>query len=173
MQDVPSFSSPKSGKFLTFGLAGTRYGLEIIKVREIIGMMEIISVPRTPDFVRGCMNLRGTIVPVLDLREIFQLERVDDTEATCIIVVELEGICAGLVVDRINEVLDLDADEIEAAPDFGVAVNVDFVLGMGKKEGEVTILLNIDEVLSHGETFALQQLADAARDRSFDSSQAK
>ena len=138
----------RAGKYLTFVLANEEYGLEILKVREIIGMMDITAVPRTPEFVKGVINLRGKVIPVIDLRRKFGLESAEQTEETCIIVVDVGTVEMGIVVDRVSEVLDIAATEIEDAPSFGVDVDTEFILGMGKSEGRVTILLDISKVLS-------------------------
>jgi len=149
----------KEGKYLTFALGREEYGLEILKVREIIGYMDITSVPQTPDYVKGVINLRGQVIPVVELRAKFGMELVETTEQTCIIVVEISHgdrqISTGIVVDRVSEVLDIAGDSIEPAPEFGTGVDTDFILGMGKiGDGErdlVKILLDIDKVLSSNE----------------------
>ncbi|MGM0491819.1 MAG: chemotaxis protein CheW [Armatimonadota bacterium] len=153
--------SDLGGKYLTFGLGGEEYGLEILKVREIIGAMDITSVPRTPDFVMGVINLRGNVIPVIDLRLKFGMAHADQTEETCIIVVDVMGVEMGILVDRVSEVLDIVDEEIQPAPGFGVAVDTDFILGIGKAADKVTILLNISEVLTSGET---DTLADVSRE---------
>jgi purine-binding chemotaxis protein CheW len=141
----------RAGKYLTFGLGEEEYGLEILKVREIIGYVEVTSVPQTPDYVRGVINLRGQVIPVVDIRSKFGMASVERTEATCIIVVEIsrddDKISTGVVVDRVQEVLDIDGEQIEAAPEFGSSVNTDFILGIGKIGNAVKILLDIDKVL--------------------------
>ncbi|HQL90229.1 MAG TPA: chemotaxis protein CheW [Syntrophales bacterium] len=141
----------KEGKYLTFSLAGEEYGIGILKVREIIGMMPITPVPRTPDFVKGVINLRGKVIPVIDLRLRFGLEAAAYTERTCIIVVEILGdagaVPMGIVVDAVSEVLSIRGGDIENTPAFGVKLNTDFILGMAKTEGSVKILLDIDRVL--------------------------
>lgn len=141
----------KGGKYLTFRLGGEEYGLEILKVREIIGLMDITVVPRTPSHVRGVINLRGKIIPVLDLRVKFGMPSVENTEETCIIVVEVhkkdESVEMGILVDKVSEVLDISGDDIEDAPSFGSGFDVTFILGMAKAEDSVKILLNIDAVL--------------------------
>ncbi len=152
----------KAGKYLTFALGKEEYGVEILKVREIIGMMEITSVPRTPHFVKGVVNLRGKVIPVVDLRLKFNMEEADRTEETCIIVVAFRGMEMGVVVDRVSEVLDIDGEQIEDAPAFGVDVDTDFILGMGKANGRVTILLDIAKVLTNGELEELATTADTA-----------
>jgi purine-binding chemotaxis protein CheW len=136
------------GKFLTFFLAGEEYGIEILKVHEIIGMMPITRVPRTPQFIRGVINLRGKVIPIVDLRLKFGMESVEQTAETCIIVVHVEGIEMGIVVDRVSEVLNIAGGEIEDAPSFGEDVNTDYILGIGKTQAKVKILLDIDRVLS-------------------------
>jgi purine-binding chemotaxis protein CheW len=141
----------KEGKYLTFALAHEEYGLEILKVREIIGYIDVTAVPQTPHYIKGVINLRGQVIPVVDLRAKFGMETTDVTEQTCIIVVEIaEGnrTCStGIIVDHVQEVLDIGADAIEEAPQFGASVNTDFILGMGKVEDSVKILLDIDRVL--------------------------
>ena len=147
----------KEGKYLTFALANEEYGLEILKVREIIGYMEITAVPQTPVYVKGVINLRGQVIPVVDLRAKFGMETTDITEETCIIVVETgqgsRSFSTGIVVDHVEEVLDIAGGNIEEAPQFGSAVNTDFILGMGKIGESVKILLDIDRVLA-GDDFS-------------------
>jgi purine-binding chemotaxis protein CheW len=142
----------KGGKYLSFLLDNEEYGLEILKVREIIGYMDITSVPRTPEHVLGVINLRGQVIPVIDLRLKFGLEKVDVTSQTCIIVVESEiqgnRTSIGIVVDQVEEVLNIRANDIEDTLQFGASVNTDFILGMGKFEDSVKILLDIDKVLA-------------------------
>ncbi len=142
----------KEGKYLTFALANEEYGLEILKVREIFGYMDITAVPQTPKHVKGVINLRGQVIPVIDLRAKFGMETTDVTEETCIIVVETSQgdrkFSTGIVVDHVQEVLDIAGENIEAAPQFGSSVNTDFILGMGKIGDTVKILLDIDEVLN-------------------------
>lgn len=138
----------KGGKYLTFGLAGKEYGLEILKVQEIIGMMEVTPVPRTPVFIKGVINLRGRIIPIVDLRLKFGMETAERTLETCIIVVDVNSVKMGIVVDNVSEVLYINDVDIEDTPSFGVDINTDFILGMGKIFDRVTILLNIDRVLT-------------------------
>ncbi len=147
------------GKFLTFFLAGEEYGIEILKVHEIIGMMPITRVPRTPPFIRGVINLRGKVIPIVDLRQKFGMESVEQTAETCIIVVHVEGIEMGIVVDRVSEVLNIAGSEIEDAPSFGEDVNTDYILGIGKTQAKVKILLDIDRVLSTQDVVQLHSAA--------------
>ncbi|MCP4590017.1 MAG: purine-binding chemotaxis protein CheW [bacterium] len=144
------------GKYLTFLLDGEEHGLEILKVREIIGIMDITRVPQTPDFVEGVVNLRGKVIPVVDLRSKFGLERAEYNEETCIIVVDV-GMLMGIIVDTVQEVHDIPASDIEPPPQLGAAVDTAFILGMGKVKDAVKILLDIDKVLTSAELVALQQ----------------
>ena len=143
-------------KFLTFFLANEEYGIEILKVQEIIGMMQITPVPRTPAFIRGVINLRGKVITVVDLRVKFDMESKEQTEETCIIVVQTSGVQIGCVVDKVSEVLDIQDEEIEEAPSFGADVNTEYILGIGKSQGKVKLLLDIDKVLSRREIQAAQ-----------------
>ncbi len=140
------------GKYLTFSLNGEEYGLEILKVWEIIGMMPITSLPRTPDFVKGVINLRGKVIPVIDLRLRFGLPEKEYTDTTCIIVIkdigETVNVRTGIIVDSVSEVLTVTVDDLEPAPVYGVSVNTGFILGMVKSRGSVKTLLDIDKVLS-------------------------
>ncbi len=145
----------RAGMYLTFSLAEETYGVEILKVREIIGMMDITSVPRAPVHVRGVINLRGKVIPVIDLRMRFSLPTVEATDETCIIVVMVGNVEMGVIVDKVCEVLDILNDEIEDAPSFGATVDTSFILGMGKSEGKVTILLDITRVLGEEEAAIL------------------
>ena len=152
----------KTGKYLTFTLNEETYGMGILKVKEIIGMMPITSVPRTPEFVKGVINLRGKVIPVVDLRLKFTMEAIPYTDRTCIIVVEIDSetgtVLIGIVVDAVSEVLNIREDEIEDTPTFGTRLNTDYILGMAKMEGGVKILLNIDRVLSDEEISALEKV---------------
>jgi len=150
------------GKYLTFGLAGEEYGLEILKVREIIGMMDITAVPRTPEFVRGVINLRGKVIPVVDLRLKFGMPPAEATDQTCIIVVDVGRVEMGIMVDKVSEVLDIVSEDIEPPPSFGVSVDTEFILGMGKANNRVTILLDISRVLTGEDVGAIAGAPDAA-----------
>lgn len=148
-----SQADEKAGKYLTFALSNEEYGLEILKVREIIGYMQITAVPQTPAHVKGVINLRGQVIPVIDLRMKFGMNEAEVTEETCIIVVEItqgdRRFQTGIVVDRVKEVLDIEGQQIEDAPQFGSNVDTNFILGMGKVNGAVKILLDIDKVLGN------------------------
>jgi purine-binding chemotaxis protein CheW len=148
--------SGRGGKFLTFFLRGEEYGLEILKVQEIIGMMGVTPVPRTPEFICGVINLRGKVIPIVDLRLKFGMERTEQTEETCIIVVQANGVQIGIVVDKVSEVLNIAGEDIEDAPSFGSEVNTDYILGIGKSESRIKLLLDIDRVLAETDFSALE-----------------
>jgi purine-binding chemotaxis protein CheW len=141
----------RAGKYLTFVLAEEEYGFEILKVREIIGVMPTTAVPGMPPYVNGVINLRGKVIPVIDMRSKFNMATTEHTSETCIIVVDVRGNLMGVVVDRVSEVLEIRGEEIEDAPNVGVAMNNTFILGMAKTKGSVKILLDVDKVLTEGE----------------------
>ena len=154
-----SSSREREGKYLTFVLAGEDYGLETLKVREIIGIMNITKVPRTPDFVKGVINLRGKVIPVVDLRLKFGLEEREYDEETCIIVVDIGSVEMGIIVDKVSEVMDIAAEHIEDSPRFGADVSTEFILGMGKMNENVTILLDISKIFSTADKVTLESSA--------------
>ncbi len=143
------------GKYLTFHLAEEEYGLEILKVRELICIMDITKVPQTPDFVRGVINLRGKVIPVVDLRLQFGLPQRAYDDQTCIIVVDV-GMLMGIIVDTVQEVYDIPAADIQPPPELGVSVDTDFIVGMGKVKDDVKILLDIEKVLTVEELVRVQ-----------------
>lgn len=149
------YTEEVAGKYLTFELGEEVYGIEILKVQEIIGLMEITAVPKTPDHVRGVINLRGKVIPVLELRLKFGMESTEDTERTCIIVLEVDTldtqITMGIIVDEVSEVIEVKGDQLEPPPSFGASVSTDFILAMGKVDDKVVMLLDADRVLSSGE----------------------
>lgn len=142
----------REGKYLSFALGHEEYGLEILKVREIIGYIAVTAVPQTPAYVKGVINLRGQVIPVIDLRTKFGMATAEVTEQSCIIVVEIAQMnrtCSmGIIVDHVQEVLDIAGEAIEETPQFGAAVETDFILGMAKVGHAVKILLDIDKVLA-------------------------
>lgn len=144
-----------AGKYLTFTLNQESYGIDVLKVREIIGLISITTVPQMPDYVRGVINLRGKIIPVIDLRLRFGFPQSANTDQTCIIVVKVilpDGRTTqmGLVVDGVEEVLNIAANDIEKTPDFGTKIDTHYIVGMAKIKGSVKILLDIDGVVSAG-----------------------
>ena len=148
------------GKYLTFILSNEEYGLEILKVREIIGIMDVTEIPQTPPFIKGVINLRGKVIPVIDLRLKFKMEEADHTKETCIIVVDVDTVLMGIIVDTVSEVLDIKAEQIEPSPQFGSSVSTDFILGMGKVGDKVKILLDIQKVLSEKDMQIVHKIAD-------------
>ena len=163
MNEALETASEREGKYLTFILADEEYGIGILKIKEIIGMLPITSVPQTPAFVKGVINLRGKVIPVLDLRLRFDMEEIEYTERTCIIVVEIEGqvgtVQIGIVVDAVSEVLNIHGEEIEDTPTFGTKLDTGYILGMAKMDGSVKILLDIDGILSGEEVELLGKAA--------------
>ena len=145
------------GKYLTFFLAGEEYGIEILKVHEIIGLMPITRVPRTPAFMRGVINLRGKVIPIVDLRLKFGMAPDESTRKTCIIVVRVSGIEMGIIVDQVSEVVDVGNQDIDPTPSFGVELDTDYILGIGKSQGKIRILLNIDRILSSRDVNRVQE----------------
>ena len=147
----------QADKYLSFSLGSENYGLEILKVREIIGIIDITPLPQTPEYVKGVINLRGKIIPVISLRTKFGMPSIDYTDATCVIVVEVrftdstERFSIGVIVDTVNEVLDIQREQIEPPPDFGCRINTDYTLGMGKVKERVVILLQVDKVMTESE----------------------
>lgn len=143
-----------AGKYLTFSLGSEEYGVGILKVREIIGVMEITAVPHTPSYIKGVINLRGRVIPVLDLRLKFGMPGKEYDERTCVIVVEVQGrsgpVQVGMVVDSVSEVANITAAEIEPPPSLGSSRETENILGMAKLKGSVKILLNVDRVVGEG-----------------------
>jgi len=174
MQQAPAAAPPTpqaegtppatvAGKYLTFRLDSEEYGLEILRVQEIIKMLDITHVPRTPAFVRGVINLRGKVIPIIDIRAKFSMPPREKTEKTCIIVVQIPHndslLTMGIIVDEVSEVLDIPAEQIEPPPQFGTSVETHFILGMAKTQDSVKILLNTDSVLACNELSNVSEIA--------------
>jgi purine-binding chemotaxis protein CheW len=152
-----------AGKYLTFTLQRESYGIDVLKVREIIRLTDITAVPQMPRYVRGVINLRGKIIPVIDLRLRFGVNEVQNTEHTCIVVAQVKlpdgkATQMGLIVDGVEEVLNLATADIEQTPDFGSTIATDYILGMAKVKGAVKTLLDIDGVIG---VEAVQQIKAA------------
>jgi len=149
----PSFN--REGKYLTFSLAGEEYGIGIRKVREIIGMMAVTHIPQTPPYIKGVINLRGKVIPIVDLRLKFDMEAMTYTDRTCIIVVEIKSgektIAMGIIVDSVSEVINIKGGDIDDTPGFGSKLDTEYILGMAKTVGSVKILLDIDRVFGEAE----------------------
>ncbi len=152
--------STREGKYLTFSLGLEEYGIGILKIKEIIGMMRITPVPQTPEYVKGVINLRGKVIPVIDLRLKFGMQASEYNERTCIVVVEISSgggkLQIGTIVDSVSEVLNIKGSEIEDTPSLGTSIQMNYILGMAKTGGGVKILLNIDHVLSEGDMLVLK-----------------
>lgn len=154
-------ADPRSGKYLAFHLGKEEFGIQVMKVREIMGVQDITAVPHTPHHTKGVINLRGKVIPVIDLRLKFGLEAIPYTRRTCIIVVQIKAeqsgtMLMGIVVDGVSEVLNLTASDVEDTPDFGSGVETQGLLGMAKIKGKVKILLDIDHVLTAQDLTSLQ-----------------
>ena len=168
MQATMAAESPgvkrRNGKYLVFHLGVEEFGVQVLKVREIMGIQEITSVPQTAEFVRGVINLRGKVIPVIDLRRKFMLESAEYTARTCIVVLQVrhenESILMGVIVDGVSEVLTIQESEIEDTPDFGDEMKLPYILGMAKVKGRVKILLDIDQVLTNSEVRGLHSLPE-------------
>ncbi len=168
MPSTPALTEPaaaqtdaRAGKYLTFHLVNEEFGVRVLKVREIMGLQEITAVPQTPAHVKGVINLRGKVIPVIDLRLKFGLPEAEYSQRTCIIVAQVQGesgqVLMGVVVDGVSEVLNLTSAEIEDTPDFGDEAAGHYLLGMAKVKGKVKILLDIDQVLTSQD---LRQLSE-------------
>jgi purine-binding chemotaxis protein CheW len=144
-------TSGSGGKYLTFTLGNEEYGVPVLKVREIIKVMDITQVPQVPDHVLGVINLRGKVIPVIDLRRKFSLPATEYTERTCIIVADVDlapvRVMMGIVVDSVSEVLNIAQSEIEETPEFGGRITTGYLLGLAKVKDTVKILLDLDRVL--------------------------
>ena len=153
-------SDERAGKYLTFMIGKEEFGVAVLKVREIMGIQDITAVPQTPPYLKGVINLRGKVIPVVDLRLKFGLPSIEYTQRTCIIVVQVEAgstsLLMGTVVDEVSEVITMAAGDIEDTPDFGASVPTTYILGMAKIKGKVKILLDINEVLTSQEIRGLE-----------------
>lgn len=152
----------QGGKYLTFHLTNEEYGIPIQKVKEIIGIMDITYIPKTPNFIKGVINLRGKIIPVMDLRLKFELQAQDYNQRTCIIVTEIGTVeCKrqiGIIVDTISEVVNVQAAEMEPPPQYGPRLSGGFLYGMGKVKDKVILLLDIDKVFSSSELVIVKEI---------------
>jgi len=150
----------RGGKFLTFFLSSEEYGIEILKVQEIIGVMPITPIPRTPSFIKGVINLRGRIIPIIDLRLKLSMAEVKHTDETCFIVVKAHDMHMGIVVDKVSEVLNIESENVEDAPSMGQEIDTEYILGIGKAAGKVKLLLDIDKVLSDKDLAVLDKVRE-------------
>ncbi len=148
-------------QFVTFCLGDEEYGIEILKVQEIIGLSSITRVPHLPDFIKGVINLRGIVVPVIDLRARFELAMAEYTDRTCIIILKVDDRIFGIIVDTVSEVISISQDNIQPTPSFGSRIRTEFIKGMGKIGERLVILLDVERLLSDEE---LKQLKEAHDD---------
>ena len=149
MPETGATAEARAGKYLTFRLAGEEFGIRVMQVREIMGLQEITPVPHTPAHVKGVINLRGKVIPVICLRSKFAIPAAEYTDRTSIIVVQVHRgrMLAGIIVDGVSEVLNVAGADIENAPDFGAGADTSYVVGMAKVKGAIKILLDIDQVM--------------------------
>jgi purine-binding chemotaxis protein CheW len=159
-----------TNQYLTFSLSNELYALEVSKVQEVLEYQPITRVPKTPDFMRGVINVRGGIVPIVDLRLKFDLPAQEQTVDTCIIVLEIaienETITVGTIADNVHEVVELQPEEIEATPRIGTRLDTDFIQGIGKSNDRFLVILNIDKILTSEE---ITSMADQAAQETADS----
>lgn len=148
------------GKYLTFMLQDEVYGIEILKVREIIGIPEITPVPQSENYLKGIINLRGKVIPVIDLRIKFSMSEMEYTHETCIIVVEVNNVHVGIIVDTVSEVLDIKSDEFERSANIGNTIDTDFIFGLGKVKNKIIILLDINKVLNADEFAVVENISN-------------
>jgi purine-binding chemotaxis protein CheW len=146
-EQVSNEADQRVGRYLTFRLAEEEYGLEILKVREIVSLQTITAVPGTPDYVKGVINLRGKVIPTIDLRLKFGMPEQEDSRTTAIVITQVEGMEVGVVVDAVSEVLDVAVENVEDTPSFGSGIDTSFMLGIAKTEGNVTLLLDLEKLL--------------------------
>lgn len=168
-KEIADSGDDNQDKFLSFCLGSEEYGVEILRVREIIGVLDITPLPQTESFVKGVVNLRGKIIPVIELRNKFGMDSIDYNEETCIIVVEVndsdggDQFEMGVIVDNVREVKNIGKSQIEPAPKFGCSLSTEYIMGMGKvAEGDiqrVLILLDIDKVMSANSVNDLAQVS--------------
>lgn len=149
----------RAGKYLTFFLASEEYGVEILKVQEIIGRMPITPVPLTSKYILGVINLRGKIHPIMDMKIKFGMDRTEITDETCIIVIRTANLMMGILVDKVSEVVNIASGDIEDTPSFGGDVNPEYLLGVGKTGGRVRLLLDIEKIINAADIINMKQAA--------------
>lgn len=160
----------RAGKYLTFFLASEEYGVEILKVQEIIGRMPITPVPLTSRYIRGVINLRGKIHPIMDLNVKFGMEETRVTDETCIIVIKTASLMMGILVDKVSEVVNVASGDIEDTPSFGADVYTEYLLGVGKTGGRIRLLLDIEKVITASDVIHLKKAAGRENKENRDSS---
>lgn len=169
MTTLATETLPDAGKYLTFILDNERYSVPVLKVREIMRLSPITPVPRMPPYIKGVINLRGKIVPVIDLRERFGLQVATDLDRICVIVVQFDTAdgatqLMGMIVDVVEEVSQFNTEDLELPPDFGGSIDTRFITGMAKSKGTVKTLLDIDRLLNYAGQLDVRVLATASTD---------
>ncbi|MGA3281535.1 MAG: chemotaxis protein CheW [Smithella sp.] len=159
-EDQSIMVDPRAGKYLTFFLASEEYGVEILKVQEIIGRMPITPVPLTSKYIRGVINLRGKIHPIMDLKVKFGMDQTQITDETGIIVIKTSTLMMGILVDKVSEVVTVASGDIEDTPSFGADVNPEYILGIGKTGGRIRLLLDIEKVITAYDVIHLKKATD-------------
>jgi purine-binding chemotaxis protein CheW len=162
---VDSRVDSRAGKYLTFFLSNEEYGVEILKVQEIIGRMPITPVPLTSKYIRGVINLRGKIHPIMDLNVKFGMNQTQITDETCIIVIKTSSLMMGILVDKVSEVIKMASENIEDAPSFGTDVNSEYLLGVGKTGGRICLLLDIEKVIMASDIINMKKAAESSGQR--------
>ncbi|HNZ64648.1 MAG TPA: chemotaxis protein CheW [Smithella sp.] len=147
----------RAGKYLTFFLANEEYGVEILKVQEIIGRLPITPVPLTSKYIRGVINLRGKIHPIMDLKVKFGMDTTVITDETCIIVIKTDNVMTGILVDKVSEVVSVASEDIEDTPSLGTEINSDFLLGVSKTGGRIKLLLDIEKIITASDFITMKK----------------
>ena len=148
----------KTSRFLTFFIDKEQYGLDISRIKEIIALMNITDIPKTPDFVKGVINLRGSIIPVIDIRLKFGIKAKAETVETAIVIYEIDNISIGFIVDRVDDVFSIDTDSISAAPDFGTSIDTTFISGIAEIENGIIMLLDLKNIFEDNELTLVGQM---------------
>ncbi|MBF0456322.1 MAG: chemotaxis protein CheW [Nitrospirae bacterium] len=163
---MSAVAEAEATQYLTFKLEDEMFALDISKVREVLEFSSVTKVPRTPEFMRGVINLRGSVVPVVDLRLKFGMTRTEKTVNTCVIIVEVsfenESMVLGALADSVQEVIELEPEKIEPAPNIGMQLRTDFIKGMGKRDEEFIIILDIDKIFTADELAFAQEASQSA-----------
>ncbi len=151
-------TSKEISRFLTFFIDDEQYGLDISRIKEIIALMSITRIPKTPDFVKGVINLRGSIIPVIDIRLKFGMPAKEETVETAIVIYEIDSVSIGFIVDRVDDVFSIDTDTISAAPDFGTSIDTTFISGIAEIEEGIIMILDLKNIFDHNELTLVGQM---------------
>ncbi len=148
-----------ANEFLTFRLGKEEYGIEILKVQEIRGYDAVTHIANAPEFIKGVVNLRGIIVPIVDMRIKFQLEKADYDQFTVVIILNVTGRVVGIVVDAVSDVINLGAEQMRPAPEFGATINAEYIMGLGTVGERMLILMDIEKLMSSSDMGLIEQIA--------------